>query len=72
MKETAVLSLPGLAVNQENQVTMFDVTGRLVFEDYFYGEIYRLNRGSLSSGIYLLKVRYRNDKPPSMVKVVLE
>ncbi len=72
MKETAILSFPGLSVNQEKQLTIFDVTGRLVFEDYFSGEMYRLNRGSLSSGIYLLKVHYRNDKPPSMVKVVLE
>jgi hypothetical protein len=37
-------------------IRLTDVTGKVVFDDRFSGEEYRLNRGHLAPGIYFLKI----------------
>jgi hypothetical protein len=70
--KTAVIAVTGLPENLEKKLSLYDIAGRPVFTDYFYSEAYLFNRQALSPGIYFLKVGYRDDQPPAVVKVVIE
>ena len=72
IEKTASMTFPGLTKNQEKQLSLFDFTGRLVFKDSFNSEVYLFDRGTISSGIYILKVIYQKDKPPFIAKMILE
>jgi Secretion system C-terminal sorting domain len=57
---------------QEKQITLFDLTGRMVYQDIFASDTYIFDRRELVPGIYLLQVKYQPNTTPLLVKLVLE
>jgi hypothetical protein len=72
VRESAVLSFSGMPGIREKHLTLFDYTGRVVYQSRFTSLEYQFQRGSLPPGIYLLKVSYRHDLPDALINVMLE
>ncbi len=72
VRETARVTVPGLPSGAEKMILLFDLMGRTVFSDHFRSTDYLFSRGTLASGVYVMKIAGQGGSFLPVIKVMIE